>query len=608
MKFVDVTQDLINAVKSLNIGDMVMSDSFALEEAMSSIELMEPKMDPGYLLHETEAESSRTRALLQKAVLSDSDQCRVTDVLIGEIFNWLDGHLFIQTVHCNLFVVDRDLLECKEVSRFCNSVLSTCNELREFVAMTGVCAEEDFVGFMFDVEKVSSSLSPQVFIEESHSPKLGLRHKFLHDLSECTKNIGDRDFVPVCDNMIACIDDILRDLAEPTADNVVHLIDKSVDRHFHRTLLPAGPPRVVPPVKSSVEIYQKWRSAIEALRETTIIVGATHKDPLEVIYKMNRMRIVEGFSNTFVRSCMYHRMYRVLDATAIMHDWMKVCCGANFEECMQKKNSEEWKFFFDDMIAVFGRTVHLLCRSPSRQHRNMDHLLADWSIMQHRAWDMHEKSQKRKSKTLIDSKGLWNSVALIATTLIQIHLLLVIELDLADLHSEEIGILFYLVKKCLRTKLFVLDELLTLNPSNLQVRNEILLAAAEHAACAGLLNIVARIYLPSEISFDVQRLFELRTAPLRAFPIPNEFSLEEYSQERGRGTETTKAIDDALQWIQRLPEGEIGSTPLIRGRLADLKRALILNKMTLMKANESQTFHLELKHHPLVACIVCTDS
>ncbi|KAI6185227.1 Protein MAK10-like protein [Aphelenchoides fujianensis] len=43
----DITEEFLKATKELELGEMVMSDAIKLDEAMTAVELMDPKMDSG---------------------------------------------------------------------------------------------------------------------------------------------------------------------------------------------------------------------------------------------------------------------------------------------------------------------------------------------------------------------------------------------------------------------------------------------------------------------------------------------------------------------------------------------------------------------------------
>jgi hypothetical protein len=598
MEFVDISQKLKDEVAKLGMGEMVTSSEFALEEAMSSIELMEPKMDPGFLHEEKKIVSDSTREEIRNADLSDSDQCRIADILLGEVLNWINGHLYIQTVHSSFFMIERDLLRCVGLSHYCNELLSLCNDIREFVSMTGVCADEDFVSFMFHTfegaAEPSLEKAPVVV-----SPGLRLRFEFLSRLRAIMVEVGSPDPITRFTSLTNICDDILGNIS-PVDD--IGIIEKSVDRTFHKDLLPAGPPRVVPPVASSESIYSDWRSIGETLIKVSVFSESESSNPIQVLQLLDQSRTVFGFSNCFVRTTLYHRMYRTLKANQLVSDWVETCIGGTAESVVGKKNMTEWKPFMDDLVSVFGRCVHTLCRSPSRQHRNMDAVLADLCIMQHRAWDLHLKAQKNRRTE--STKGIWNAVAWMATTMIAFHLTLSIRLDLVDLQTEEIGVVFYLLKHCLNIRLIALDDVLSLDPKNKAVRDDIISTAAEHATAVAILSTLASLKPVPALSDDLRFMFALRSKPLRAFPLPKELTAEDYLKERSTSTNPTAAFDDALAWVQRITG--TGASPLLNGDIAGLKRTLLHNKLFFVRKGDGGV-KFELKYNPLVPCVVSTE-
>ncbi|KAG5841366.1 hypothetical protein ANANG_G00198760 [Anguilla anguilla] len=107
--WVDITQDFRGACKELNLGELLHDKLFGLFEAMSAIEMMDPKMDAGMIGNQV----NRKVLNFQQAVKDGA--IRVKDLSLPELIGimdtcfcclitWLEGHSLAQTVFTCLYV------------------------------------------------------------------------------------------------------------------------------------------------------------------------------------------------------------------------------------------------------------------------------------------------------------------------------------------------------------------------------------------------------------------------------------------------------------------------------------------------------------------------
>jgi len=227
------------------------------------------------------------------------------------------------------------------------------------------------------------------------------------------------------------------------------------------------------------------------------------------------------------------------------------------------------------------------------------------NVLQHRAWEIFSKTQK-------NMKGLWSFVTLIACTLIQLNLALNFELNLVDLKTEEAAIIYSFLEACTNVKLFVLNEQISFMKDQKkispivanEIRNEIMVTAIEHSAVQACLDVMRQLSIkPGEITY----IFQLRSIPLRAFILPKTVSEDEYikSIPAAESTATITHIDKALMWIEKATKNfesnRIDGT-IISGNLLGLKKALITNKMKIIKgATKNSEAHL--RNHTILVSL-----
>uniref|UniRef100_A0A8C1T5Y2 N-alpha-acetyltransferase 35, NatC auxiliary subunit n=1 Tax=Cyprinus carpio TaxID=7962 RepID=A0A8C1T5Y2_CYPCA len=190
--WVDVTQEFKGACRGV----------FGLFEAMSAIEMMDPKMDAGMIGNQV------NRKVLNFEQAVKDEAVRVKDLSIPELIGimdtcfcclitWLEGHSLAQTVFTCLYVHNPDLIQDPALKAFALGVLKICDIAREKVNKAAVFEEEDFqamtygfkmannvtdlrvTGMLKDVEdelqrKVKSTRSRQ---GEQRDPEVELDHQ-----------------------------------------------------------------------------------------------------------------------------------------------------------------------------------------------------------------------------------------------------------------------------------------------------------------------------------------------------------------------------------------------------------------------------------------------
>uniref|UniRef100_A0A8C7IQ73 N-alpha-acetyltransferase 35, NatC auxiliary subunit n=1 Tax=Oncorhynchus kisutch TaxID=8019 RepID=A0A8C7IQ73_ONCKI len=147
--WVDITHDFKEACKELNLGELLHDKLFGLFEAMSAIEMMDPKMDAGMIGNQV----NRKVLSFEQAVKDGS--IRVRDLSLPELIGimdtcfcclitWLEGHSLAQTVFTCLYVHNPDLIEDPALKAFALGILKVCDIAREKVNKAAVFEEEDF--------------------------------------------------------------------------------------------------------------------------------------------------------------------------------------------------------------------------------------------------------------------------------------------------------------------------------------------------------------------------------------------------------------------------------------------------------------------------------
>ena len=80
-----------------DVGQLVHLQSFTLFDAMSAIEIMDPRMDTGMLVEDVQKEFDITKKLSAKQTLG------IMDGLVSREMAWISGHSLSQTVYTCIY-------------------------------------------------------------------------------------------------------------------------------------------------------------------------------------------------------------------------------------------------------------------------------------------------------------------------------------------------------------------------------------------------------------------------------------------------------------------------------------------------------------------------
>lgn len=149
--WLDITSDFKQACNELDLGELVHDDLFGLYEAMSAIEMMDPKMDLGMLCNGNEKRSQSLTDAIQSGEirvkgLTWSELIGVVDVSFAYLVSWLEGHSLLQTVCTSVFLQQPTLLVDPVLRSFCTALVHLVNTISLLASQQGsaLLKEEDF--------------------------------------------------------------------------------------------------------------------------------------------------------------------------------------------------------------------------------------------------------------------------------------------------------------------------------------------------------------------------------------------------------------------------------------------------------------------------------
>eukprot|EP01127_Copromyxa_protea_P001258 TRINITY_DN11298_c0_g1_i1.p1 TRINITY_DN11298_c0_g1~~TRINITY_DN11298_c0_g1_i1.p1 ORF type:complete len:683 (-),score=165.81 TRINITY_DN11298_c0_g1_i1:78-2126(-) len=149
-KWTDVLGELAGASEELAVGQLITHDNFSLEDAMSALELMDPKMDPGMNAAQvrTYEERLHLKSVPSSSSLSVKEVIGVIDRLMTFQAMWIDGFPIANTLFsCMYLPTASEVLDDRVLSTFIPVLLSQCILIKAIIDTTG--EEDDFFRGMY---------------------------------------------------------------------------------------------------------------------------------------------------------------------------------------------------------------------------------------------------------------------------------------------------------------------------------------------------------------------------------------------------------------------------------------------------------------------------
>lgn len=144
----DVTGDLKQKAMELPIGALVHDRNFTLHDAMTAIELMDPKMDSGMDAAQSTVAIKSLAEAIQKGLklegFTATEVVGIMDELITNFALYLRGNSLAQTLFSCLYLHDPSLVKHTVLQAFCYGMLKTAYAARQIIYRAQAYHEEDF--------------------------------------------------------------------------------------------------------------------------------------------------------------------------------------------------------------------------------------------------------------------------------------------------------------------------------------------------------------------------------------------------------------------------------------------------------------------------------
>ncbi|KAJ6643077.1 N-alpha-acetyltransferase 35, NatC auxiliary subunit like [Pseudolycoriella hygida] len=193
-----ITEEFFESVQELKLGELIHNEMFGLFEAMSAIEMMDPKMDAGMCCNKnTEPpltfETAVSTNQLKLSNFEKSELIGIMDSVYSCLVSWLEGHSLAQTLFICLYLHQPYQIEDKSLKAFCCAIHKLAQIIRKFILYSVVYEEEDFEirDYEYTLEPDMSN-SKSCFMLKDAEDELTKRIKSGQDASEETMAIVNR--------------------------------------------------------------------------------------------------------------------------------------------------------------------------------------------------------------------------------------------------------------------------------------------------------------------------------------------------------------------------------------------------------------------------------
>ncbi|XP_064292563.1 N-alpha-acetyltransferase 35, NatC auxiliary subunit isoform X2 [Plodia interpunctella] len=198
--WVDITSDFFKNIQDLELGELLHDGHlFGLFEAMSAIEMMDPKMDAGMLCNRGSPKPLNFQQAVEAGKLKiddlePSELIGIIDATMSCIVSWLEGHSLAQTVFTNLYLHQPHMIVNKTLKAYCIAIYKLLDCIRECINKAQVFEEEDFQPMGYGYRLGSNPMSGNTYdasLEVSEQKCIALLREQEEELNKRARSTDD---------------------------------------------------------------------------------------------------------------------------------------------------------------------------------------------------------------------------------------------------------------------------------------------------------------------------------------------------------------------------------------------------------------------------------
>ncbi|CEP10292.1 hypothetical protein [Parasitella parasitica] len=497
----DITSFLDEATSDFEVGQLVHLQSFTLFDAMSAIEIMDPRMDTGMTIEQP----CKTFDIDKR--LTPEDTLGIMDRLVVREMAWISGHSLVQTVYtCIYFLHIKYLNESSMPTLTSNMDDIIYGVLRSYILATATCChyiwtemtqgnvyeEEDFTTNLFGLHfndqnpdvvifnDIDSSImllnhllntkisEPEKNTVRAILNRVEIRKSFLMSLVYLSKFEGS--FLTSAKLELTRIIGLLQNVDLSLGNEVLDAFDSNINRK----LTSQTPPRPVE-LSSIEESFKEFNLLIQRLSSICDVNVYPSVNSL-MNYFLNfaaHQPYPDAFSRSKLNSIFFHhqRIFGTITVSTFILDSIKETVQppfwwtspnrqpANVNPAEFINAHDTLKAYLERISMVFVEYFKINCHNRSRQRRMLCKVVTEWEILQEEAAGVDEvfhaleRDQEDMQTPYYFSSWAYN----LKLTMIEKILFLGFELDLYG--SHEYIMIYWYIQCVLGSRAYLLDRI-----------------------------------------------------------------------------------------------------------------------------------------------------
>lgn len=191
-EWADITEEFTNLAGQLSLGELVQMTNFRLFDAMTAVELMDPKMDANYQWFKPNRQPVCANMLIQSGKLrmaghSIPELIGIFDEILCHITSWLNGNTLAQTVYTSFYLLYPTKVEDLHLRALSLCFSKMTQHIRRVIASSKVYAEDDQQTINFGFSHVCAGVTEQTVlaaVKESEDKLLHIVKQYTQTLHE----------------------------------------------------------------------------------------------------------------------------------------------------------------------------------------------------------------------------------------------------------------------------------------------------------------------------------------------------------------------------------------------------------------------------------------
>ncbi|KAJ5988583.1 NatC N(alpha)-terminal acetyltransferase Mak10 subunit [Penicillium waksmanii] len=509
----DITAEFTEAASKLKTGQLVKDELFTLFEAVGALEIMDSKMDSGYIapgenhVQALEDDYDVRQALTPEQVIGLMDQ------LLCHEMAWHMGHPLSQTLFTSIYLdkllwpvpktmgdarFDRISSESPLISlvlrAYCLALVKACDFVHARIATEYYYEEEDFVSQLYN-RNLLSGLDPSHFfrlldqavewvdaqetidrkLRDAIRCRLLFRHEFLSALDEDLEVLDTRS----TDNFVSCLS-TLSDITETVAHGTP--VPEAFSLKIQRKLASTVPPRPIvqiSPEDALAHLKRLCQDAIDMQQMLdykgpsnfkTAIWSLLSRKPQPSVYIRCLLQALIVSDMTIlgavpVKQFLYDDLAELVLPSSVL-------LQANTDEVELPSDprfqiAQKMEGFVKRFSQPFVDTVRAACLNRCRIRRTVCHTVVDWDNLQMEAEELDLDLQRLSDEHPLQMKGGETTFSFPLSSwayhqkLIQIRRIIQMGFELSIYAPEELAGMYWYLSYICSTHLGHLDRIRT---------------------------------------------------------------------------------------------------------------------------------------------------